>query len=56
MLKAVYSQFYCGLFVNADEVEKSFKKIGFENLLGDYNLEVNDRAFAEFYKVLEVLG
>lgn len=50
VLKAVYSQFYSGLFVNADEIEKSFKKIGFVNLLGDYNLEVNDSAFVDFLK------
>ena len=44
VLKAVYSQFYSGLFVNADEIKKSFKSIGFINLLGDFNLEVNDTA------------
>jgi predicted ABC-type ATPase len=31
VLKAVYAQFYSGLFVNADEIEKSFKKTGFVN-------------------------
>ena len=50
VLKAVYSQFYSGLFINADELEKSFKKIGFVNLLGDYNLELNDNVFVEFLK------
>ena len=50
VLKAVYSQFYSGLFVNADELEKSFKSTGFVNLLSDYNLEVNNNAFADFLK------
>jgi len=48
VLKAVYSQFYSGMFVNADEIEKSFKSKGFINLLGDFNLEVDDTAFVEF--------
>jgi len=50
VLKAVYAQFYSGLFVNADEIEKSFKKTGFVNLLGDYNLELDDSTFVEFLK------
>jgi predicted ABC-type ATPase len=52
VLKAVYSQFYSGLFVNADEIEKTFKSKGFVNLLGDFNLEINDSAFTEFLKGL----
>jgi len=50
VLKSVYAQFYNALFVNADEIEKSFKKTGFVNLLGDYNLEVVDSSFVEFLK------
>ena len=45
-LKAVYSQFYSGLFVNADELQKSFKTSGFVNLLRDYYLDVTEKSFS----------
>ena len=48
VLKAVYSQFYSGLFVNADELQKSLNTAGFVNLLGDYNLDINEKSFLNF--------
>ena len=50
VLKAVYSQFYSGLYVNADELQKSFKTSGFVNLLSEYNLDVTDKSFLSFLK------
>ena len=50
VLKVIYSQFYSGLFVNADEIQKSFKTSGFINLLSEYNLDVSEKSFMSYLK------
>lgn len=48
ILKEVRNNFYSGPFVNADEIEKSFKEKGLLNLPSEYNLSINPKAFTDF--------
>ncbi|HYM92548.1 MAG TPA: hypothetical protein VET23_00265, partial [Chitinophagaceae bacterium] len=41
---------YSGPFVNADEIEKSFKEKGLINLPAVYDLKITDKSFAGFVK------
>lgn len=45
ILQAVRNQFYSGPFVNADEIEKSFRESSLVNLPANYNLTVTDELF-----------
>lgn len=45
ILKEVRNNFYCGPFVNADEIERSLNEKGFVNVAADFSLHVEDEAF-----------
>ncbi len=48
ILQEVRKNFYSGPFVNADEIEKSFKEKGLVNLSAVYDLDVTDQSFVDF--------
>lgn len=47
LYKAISKEYVSGLFVNADEIEKQLKTIGFVDLT-DFNLVINDNQFERF--------
>lgn len=48
ILQEVRKKFYSGPFVNADEIEKSFKEKGLVNLSSLYDLILPDKVFHDF--------
>lgn len=48
VLQEVRNKFYSGPFVNADEIEKSFREKGLVNLPSVYDLSIKDTVFGEF--------
>lgn len=48
VLKAIRNQFYCGPYINADEIEKSLKQNGFVNTIAEFNLKIEDGNFESF--------
>lgn len=48
ILKEVQSQFYCGPFVNADEIEIKLKTKGNINLLNEFGLKTEPIVFEQF--------
>jgi len=52
ILKAIRNKFYSGPFVNADEIEKSFKEKKLLNPFAEYSLQITDKDFDLFIKGL----
>lgn len=48
ILKEVRNNFYSGPFVNADEIEKSFKEKGLLNVAADFSIEFVNEAFRNY--------
>lgn len=48
ILKEVRNNFYSGPFVNADEIEKSFKEKGLLNAAADFSVEFEKEAFTNY--------
>ncbi len=48
ILKEVRNNFYSGPFVNADEIEKSFKEKGLLNAAADFSVEFKDESFKDY--------
>lgn len=50
ILKIVRNTFYSGPYINADEIEKSFKEKNLVNPLSDYGLNISDSDFENYLK------
>jgi predicted ABC-type ATPase len=50
VLREVRKNFYSGPFVNADEIEKSFREKGLLNLPAEYDLAVSSKSFSNFLR------
>jgi len=48
-IKEVQHSFYTGVYINADDIEKTGREKGFINL-GDYSLHTDEAAFADFLR------
>lgn len=53
ILKAIKSKFYSGPFVNADEIERSYREKKLVNTISDFDLIVQEEEFTHF---LETFG
>lgn len=47
-MKEVRNNFYSGPFVNADEIEESFKEKGLLNAAADFSVEFEEKDFANY--------
>lgn len=48
VLREVRNNFYSGPFVNADEIEKSFRERGVVNITADYSIHTSTSEFAKY--------
>ena len=48
ILKEVRNNFYSGPFVNADEIERTFREKSLVNMAAEFSLEVADESFTRY--------